>query len=1135
MTSDAQSGLNRLARRTLGFTFLVGVLWLGDVRAQQTPTEAAAGKELEAVMKHIPKRNIGPGAMSGRVTALAMPRKGALESVNRNIIYAGTASGGVWKSQNGGIAWSPIFDEMDVQSIGAIAVNPANASVVYVGTGEGNPRNSHNSGKGLYKSIDGGKTWKCIGLEATKTIHRIVINPQNPAQLWVAAMGSVWGGNVDRGVFRSDDGGATWQKALYVNATTGCAELVIDPMNPQKLYAAMWDFERKPWTFRSGKASTVNGAEKKGPEKGEPSGSGLYISYDGGKTWKRSGVKEGMPKGDIGRIGLAVAASSPNRVYALIESAETGVYRSDDGGDHWSKVSTDGNAGNRPFYYSEIYVDPSNENRVYSIWSQITRSEDGGKHWEVLADWGHIHPDHHAFYIHPDDPKYVINGNDGGLNISYDGGETWRYAENIPVGQFYHVDVDNQEPYNVYGGLQDNGSWYGPAYHWVEGGIKNSEWQEVLFGDGFDVASMPGKPGEGYAMYQGGNVYHWNRNTHQSEYIKPQHPEGKPLRYNWNAAMAVDPFNANGLYYGSQYVHYSDDQGKSWRVISQDLTSNDPKKMEQAKSGGITVDATGAENHCTILAIAPSASDKNVVYVGTDDGRVHVTRDGGKSWTFVGGAIAKDAPGAWVPYVWTNPKNAAEVWVVVNNYRQNDWAPYLYHSVNYGASWTRKVGADGFGNKEGRGDKVTGYVLSVLPDAEAPGLVFLGTDHGLYVSLDGGVVWKKWKGFPSVPVADMKIQARERDLVLGTFGRGIWVFDDIAVLRGLVKGGVLVSAGGNNYLAGPLVGSTNLVGSVNIDILHAGDGVLARYTQPSGARFAADEAWSAANKPYGAQIDLKVTTEKESTSGDWKKLDCVGKVYNESGKLIRTHEFSFDSSGYYRVPYRMVEDGFRWPTHHTPKADDGIPAGRTVAPGRYKLVISSVKAADSVWIQVRMPQGIVYNAQGDAKQREMLDTLKKTVERARLAFEGLKEAEKAIGIWVNQKYLSDSAAAKLRNLEKPLLDSLAALKLLYMLPADFRPYEEATIRLMDHLQTAYGLIESNEMPGENCAVALRTAQKETDLVVKRIKCVHGQGLCTVCKSGDSGEHRTDFRQIWLVIGVFYTGLLMIFLENLVAG
>ena len=1062
----------RVNSKTLCFTMILGTIFLGDAHAQTAVSASNESNEFEAVMRHIPKRNIGPGAMSGRVTALAMPRKGALASVNRNVIYAGTASGGVWKSVDGGIGWSPIFDEMDVQSIGSLAVDPLNPSVIYVGTGEGNPRNSHNSGKGLYKSIDAGKTWKCVGLESTKTIHRIAINPQNPAQLWVAAMGSVWGGNVDRGVYRSDDGGSTWQKVLYVNATTGCAELVIDPLNPQKLYASMWDFERKPWTFRSGKASTVNGAEKKGPEKGDPSGSGLYISYDGGKTWKRSGVKEGMPKGDIGRIGLAVAPSSPNRVYAFIESAETAVYRSDNGGDQWYKVSTEGNAGNRPFYYAELYVDPSNENRVYSIWSQIARSEDGGKHWDILADWGHIHPDHHAFYVHPDDPKYIINGNDGGLNISYDGGQNWRYAENIPVGQFYHVDVDDQEPYNVYGGLQDNGSWYGPAYHWVEGGIKNSEWQEVLFGDGFDVAPIPGKPGEGYAMYQGGNVYHWNRNTHQSSYIKPQHPEGKPLRYNWNAAMAVDPFNASGLYYGSQYVHYSADHGKSWRVISPDLTSNDIKKQEQAKSGGITVDATGAENHCTILAIAPSASDKNVVYVSTDDGKVHVTRDGGKTWTFAGGMIAKDAPGAWVPYVWTNPKNAAEAWVVVNNYRQNDWAPYVYHTVNFGASWTRKVNADGFGNKEGKGDKVTGYVLSVLPDMEAPGLVFLGTDHGLYVSVDGGMIWKKWKGFPSVPVADMKIQARERDLVLGTFGRGIWVFDDIAVLRGWA----------GKSLSAPSVAK----GGKEIDILHAGDGVLARYGQPSGARFAADEAWSAANKPYGAQMDVKIGAEKDAATGDWKKLDCVGKVYNESGNLIRTHKFSFDSSGYYRVPYRMVEDGFRWPSHNTPKADDGIPAGRTVAPGKYKLVISSGNVADSVWIQVRMPQGLIYNAQGDAKQREMLDTLKKTIERARLAFEGLKEVEKTVGVWMNQKYLSDSAESKLRKFERPLLDSVATLKLLYMLPADFRPYEEATIRLMDHLQTAYGLIESNEMPGENCAVALKTAQRETDLVVKRI-------------------------------------------------
>jgi len=1014
---------------------------------------------LTAVMDFIPKRNLGPGAMSGRVTALAMPRKGALESVNRIVIYAGTASGGVWKSVNGGIAWSPIFDEMDVQSIGAVAVDPQNPSVVYVGTGEGNPRNSHNSGKGIYKSVDGGKTWKCIGLEATKTIHRIVINPKNPAQLWVAAMGSVWGGNKERGVYKSEDGGSTWKQVLYVNLTTGCAELVIDPMNPLKLYASMWDYERKPWTFRSG-----------------GKGSGLFISLDGGNTWNRSTEKSGLPKGELGRIGLAVAASKPDRVYALVESAETGVYRSDDGGLHWNKVSTEANAGNRPFYYSEIYVDPSNENRVYSIWSQITRSEDGGKHWDVLADWGHIHPDHHAFFVHPDDPKYIINGNDGGLNISYDGGETWRYAENIPVGQFYHVEVDNQEPYNVYGGLQDNGSWVGPAYHWIDGGIKNSEWQEVLFGDGFDVAPIPGKPGEGYAMSQGGNVYHYDLNKRRNTFIKPQHPDGLHLRYNWNAAMALDPFDANALYFGSQFVHYSADQGISWHIISPDLTSNDSKKMEQAKSGGLTVDATGAESHCTILAISPSASDRNVIYVTTDDGRIHVTKDGGKTWTMVGMGIsgigANSASlaesGAWVPYIWTNPKNAAEAWVVVNNYRQNDWLPYVFATKDFGATWTRKVTADGFGNGQGKGDKVTGYVLSVLPDFETEGLVFLGTDHGLYVSVDGGLVWNKWKGFPSVPVADMKIQSRERDLVLGTFGRGIWVLDDITVLRKFAKSEIQDEA------------------AINIDILHAGDGVLARYKQPSGARFSADEAWSVANKPYGAMLDLKVVAEKDAKSGDWKKLDCVGKVYNDGGKLIRTHKFSFDSSGYYRIPYRMVEDGFRWPSHNTPKPDDGIPSGRTVAPGKYKLVISSGKVSDSVWLMVRMPQGEEFNTGVNVMQAQLMDTLQISVERARLAFEGLKDAEKSIAQVLGMKYINDSAIAQLKKLEKPLLDSIAGLKLLYMLPEDYRPYEEATVRLMDHLQAANGLIDGNEMPGENSAVALKTAQRETNRVVGRI-------------------------------------------------
>jgi photosystem II stability/assembly factor-like uncharacterized protein len=378
----------------------------------------------------------------------------------------------------------------------ASALEEINANVIYVGTGEGNPRNSHNSGKGIYKSLDAGKTWKYIGLEATKTIHRIVINPLNSNQIYVAAMGSVWGPNEDRGVFKSNDGGQTWQKVLYNNSTTGCAELILDINNPNKIIANMYDFQRKPYTYRSG-----------------GNGSGLYVSNDGGNNWTKLSSKNGLPEGNLGRIGIAISSSNPDRIYAIIESKNTAFYRSNDGGNNWFKTSQNPNIGNRPFYYSEIYVDPKNENRVFSIWSQISKSEDGGKNWEILADWGHIHPDHHAFFVHPDDPNFMINGNDGGLNISYDGGQTWRFAENIPVGQFYHVNVDNEIPYNVYGGLQDNGSWIGPGFLFKNGGIQNHHWQELLYGDGFDVAPIENNPNEGYAMYQSGNVFHYNLKT----------------------------------------------------------------------------------------------------------------------------------------------------------------------------------------------------------------------------------------------------------------------------------------------------------------------------------------------------------------------------------------------------------------------------------------------------------------------------------------------------------------------------------------------------------------------------------------------------------------------------------------------
>lgn len=1082
--------------------FVLGVFAPLSVEAQSKAATLAPGNTKNAdkvevpitwnsavnqAMNQLPKRNLGPGTMSGRVTALAVPRKMPYQNLNRNVIFAGTASGGIWKSENGGVSWLPIFDDMDVQSIGALAVDPNNASVIFAGTGEGNPRNSHNSGKGIYKSLDGGRTWTCVGLEATRTIHRIIINPLNSNQIFVAAMGSVWGADnsqklpqYKRGVFRSDDGGKTWKNILYVNATTGCGEMVMDPQNPNKIFAAMYDFMREPWAFRSGGA-----------------GSGLYVTHDGGEHWKKITSKDGLPAGDLGRIGLAITASSPNRVYAIVEAKEGGFYRSNDGGSSWNRVSTDANAGNRPFYYSEIYAHPYNENRVYSIWSQISKSDDGGKSWGILADWGAIHPDHHAFLIHPDDPDYIINGNDGGLNISYDGGNTWRYAENLPVGQFYHVDVDNELPYNVYGGLQDNGSWVGPGYHWKNGGITNWEWQEVMFGDGFDVAPIPGKPGEGYAMWQGGNVYHFNTKTHENLPIKPQHPEGVNLRYNWNAAMLVDPANANGLYFGSQFLHYSSDNGNTWKILSPDLTTNDPKKQQQAKSGGISIDATGAENHCTILAIGAAANDPGVIWVTTDDGNIQLSRDGGKSWNNMAKNIVKFPTACWVPYVWVNPIVKGECWVVANNYRQNDWGTYVYKTMDYGKTWTwvsngnwengdgtMKVFAQGnVMNEDNENAQSMGYAWCVLSDLVEPKLVFMGTDRGLFVSFNAGKSWRKWNKFPSVPVADMKIQARERDLVLGTFGRGIWVIDDIAILRDLAarNGAGKMASTGNGLLV-----SADL--SVKkIQMVSASTGYLAKWMQNSGAHFGAGTQFEAPNKAGGVQIDLFVNGTK--THGDWDKMKCVGKVYDAEGKLIRTHKFSFDSTGYYRIPWRMVKDGIRYASHGNWKPEDGIPAGTTVAPGKYKLVIADEKTptiADSIWVEVKASNQGVFSEKDYAEKMRWMDTLAVEINRSREAFEALKGAEKAIEFAVNAKYANDSINAELKKFQQPLLDSIAQLKLLFMLPDGYRFYEEATVRLMDVIGNASGLLEGCAYVNENVKVSVRNAQRETQKVMGKV-------------------------------------------------
>lgn len=698
------------------------------------------------VVKGMQPRSIGPGGMSGRVTAIDVVHS------NPEIMYVGTASGGLWKSSSGGVTWHPIFDKEVTASIGAVAIQQSNPSVIWVGTGEGNPRNSLNGGYGIYKSLDGGRSWKSMGLENTRHIHRVVIDPTNPNTVYAAAIGSPWGNHPERGVYKTTDGGNTWNLILHTNTSSGAADLIMDPTNPNKLIAAMWEHKRDPWFFNSG-----------------GQGSGLYITHDGGNNWKKITDKEGLPEGELGRIGIAIAPSKPAIIYALIEAKKNALYKSEDGGFSWKMINDKGEIGDRPFYYSEIYVDPQNENRLYSIFTYVNVSQDGGKSFEMLMPaYGvsnGVHPDHHAWWIHPENGNFMIDGNDGGMNITYDGGKTWRFIGNLPVAQYYHINTDNEYPYNVYGGMQDNGSWRGPAYVWKAQGIRNSYWQEISFGDGFDVVPDKDDSRYGYTMSQQGNVQRYDHVTGNNYGVKPTHPDPKVyLRYNWNSAIGQDPFNNSTVYFGSQFVHKSTDKGLTWKIISPDLTTNDPEKQKQSESGGLTMDATGAENHCTILVIEPSPIEEGMLWVGTDDGQVQITKDGGVTWSNVTSAIKGMPKGAWIPQIKASNKNKGEALLLVNDYRRFNYTPYAYRTKDYGKTWQRIVSEK----------DVKSFTLSIVEDIEESNLLFLGTDDGLYISLDAGDSWTKWtEGYPTVPTADMVIQEREHDLVIGTFGRSL--------------------------------------------------------------------------------------------------------------------------------------------------------------------------------------------------------------------------------------------------------------------------------------------------------------------------------------------------------------------------
>ena len=926
-------------------------------------------------MEGVAPRNVGPGGMSGRVTTIDVVHK------DNDVMYVGTASGGVWKSTSGGVNWSPIFDNQVTASVGAIAIQQSNPDILWVGTGEGNPRNSLNGGYGIFKSLDAGKTWTSMGLEKTRHIHRIIIDPTNPEIVYVAAIGSPWGEHPERGVYKTIDGGQTWNKVLYVNDKTGAADLVMDPKNPNKLVAALWEHKRDPWFFNSG-----------------GKGSGLYITIDGGKSWKKKTSKEGLPEGELGRIGIAIAPNKPNIIYALIEAKKNALYKSTDGGEQWKKVNDKSDIGNRPFYYSDIFVAPQNENRVYSVFTYVNVSEDGGKNFKELMPaynvTNGVHPDHHAWWIHPNDGSFIIDGNDGGLNISRDGGASWRFVGNLPVGQFYHISVDNEYPYNVYGGMQDNGSWRGPAYAWKTQGIRNSYWQEIAFGDGFDVVPDKDDSRYGYAMSQQGNVSRYDWNTGNNYGVKPNHPDPDVfLRFNWNAAIGQDPFDNNTVYFGSQFVHKSMDKGLSWEVISPDLTTNNPEKQKQSESGGITLDATGAENHCSLLVIEPSPIQKNILWTGSDDGRVHVTQDGGSSWIDVSKNLKQLPEGSWIAQIKASNKNPGTAYLVANDYRRFNYTPYAYKTTNFGKSWERIVDEK----------DVFGYALSIVEDIETENLLFLGTDDGLYISIDKGKKWTKWtEGFPTVSVKDLIIHPREHDLVIGTFGRAAWVLDDIRPLRAIAKNQSLLQK--------------------SIHLFKPPTAYQAAYQQPTGSRFGGDAMFNGENRKGGAQFSYylnvkeqdgseknedEATETEDSTVVKW---DSIQLQLFDGDRLIRTlKQKAPEENGVHQWRWNMDEKGVKWPSKKL-NTSTREPSGVQVLPGTYRAVISYGDQNSETTIEVQSDPRIPYDKNSTL---EVYKTLKD--------FEELQEiTANAVKQLVDSKTIANEFSAKLKKNNKTL-------------------------------------------------------------------------------------------------------------------
>ncbi len=742
-------------RKKIAF-LLVGVVYASSIFSQ-TVINSSHFQSLTA-------RALGPSTMSGRITAIE-----GITVDQQLTLYIGTAGGGIWKSQNGGMSFAPVFDKY-CQSIGALAVEKGNAKVVYAGAGESNMRNTVSIGDGMYKTTDGGSNWQKIGLDSSEHISKILFDPNDNKTLFVAVPGPLWSSSPHRGLYKTTDAGKTWKKILFVNNETGCADIAINPANPKIMLASFWQFRRKPYSFASG-----------GP------GSALYKSIDGGETWSK--VTKGLPTGEVGRIVVTINPSKPEEVLAIVEARTPGLFISKDEGSSWEKLAATENITARPFYFSTLVFDPKDAKKVYRPAFDFQYSKDGGFSWSsALVGGVEPHADHHALWINPANTDMMYLGTDGGVYLSLNKGVSWQFLNNLPVGQFYHVSTDNEKTYNVYGGLQDNGSWMAPNSS--PGGVSSADWDFINGGDGFWVEPSPLNSKIVFAEYQGGNASRIDLSSGFSASIKPQKLAGEAdHRFHWNTpivtGLSVKKSAAGkplyNLYMANQYLYKSTDEGRNWQRISADLTTNDKSKQKTEESGGITGDNTSAENHCTIYTITQHPANENIIWVGTDDGNLQVTNDGGKSWSNKAANTWKAGipEHAWVSNIELSKLDPKRMYVTFDNHMYGDHATYIAMSSDAGNTWKKFTSTE-----------FSGFAHVVREDIKNSKLLFAGTETGLFISIDGGANWMRSK-YQEMPwynsVRDIKIQPQTGDLLVASHGRGIYIIDDLNPLRELMK------------------------------------------------------------------------------------------------------------------------------------------------------------------------------------------------------------------------------------------------------------------------------------------------------------------------------------------------------------